>query len=120
MQTDRRAKTGVVIQLNTTDPEIQERALRNAQNLSAQYESSALAVELVIYGPAVPLALPDHPLGNRLAELARGGIDILVCAIALRNQGVAESQLAEHVTTVPSAVVEIVERQLEGWAYLRP
>lgn len=119
MTTDQPATPGVVIHLNSADTDVQEGALRSAANLLAQSQP-ARPVEIVVHGAAIGICLAGHPKEAAVADILALGTVVAACEIALNRQGIQRERLAPGVTTVPSAIVELVARQHQGWAYLRP
>lgn len=59
-------------------------------------------------------------LTERMAELARFGLRFAACRNAMRSLRIEPGELLPFVRTVPSGVVELVFRQEEGYAYIRP
>ena len=58
---------------------------------------------------------------EKIRELLREeGVEIAVCNNALRKNGIAAEELTEGVRVVPAGVVELAERQFQGYAYIRP
>jgi len=53
-------------------------------------------------------------------ELADRGVRLLVCENTLRSRSVPRDDFPGYIEIVPSAIVELVVRQIEGWCYLRP
>jgi len=81
------------------------RARSNAANFVAGVDNTE--VEIVVNAAAVAPAI-DHPHATDPY--------LRVCANTLRNKGI---EAPAHLTQVAAAVVYIVERQREGWAYIR-
>lgn len=77
-------------------------------------------VELVTHGPGVGLCLAGSPQAEAVAALIARGVVVAACENTLRAQSIAAGQLAPGVATVPSGVGELVRRQRQGWAYVRP
>lgn len=79
--------------------------------------------EVVINGPAVRSfnGLDVHPeYGDRMVDLANKGVVFIVCGNSLRNRQIPEDFLPEIISVVPQGVAYIVERQGEGFAYIKP
>lgn len=115
------SSAGVVIHLNSPDREVQAASLRTAANIANHSSPDiGLPVEVVVHGPAVEICLPEHELGTTVTELVEDGVAVAVCETALANHHIDRARLTRGVITVPSAVVELVQRQHQGWAYLRP
>jgi len=51
--------------------------------------------------------------------LARGVI-VAACENSMRSAGVTAEQLADGARIVPSGIAQLVRRQRDGWAYVRP
>jgi intracellular sulfur oxidation DsrE/DsrF family protein len=47
------------------------------------------------------------------------GVIIAVCNNSLKRLKIDPSELMQEVTVVPSAVVELIVKQSEGWSYLK-
>ena len=96
--------------------------LSNAANLLAAYEGEDRAplVEVLANGWAVG----GYLLGAQHIEvmnlLADQGIVFTVCGNALKGQGITADRLAPFVTVVPAGVRELADRQMEGYAYIKP
>ena len=60
------------------------------------------------------------PYLSTLAELAQGGTVVAACQNALRANQIDPQQLPDFVRVVPAGVVEIAQRQEEGFSYIKP
>lgn len=104
----------VVIQLNTVQSE--KPILGQIRNILKSEE--AIHIELVVHGEAGPLLLNSSGMAQALQELHAEGVAFFLCRNTLHSMGCTEKDLLTFVTIVPSAVVHIIKRQHEGWAYL--
>lgn len=100
--------------------------LTNAENMLQYYREhhQDCLLEIVANSQAV-LALVSvraRELGyfERLAALAGRQVAIRACGNALRAQNISPDQLGPFAEVVPAGVVELAERQAEGYAYLKP
>ncbi|MCK4177240.1 DsrE family protein [Aciditerrimonas ferrireducens] len=114
------SRPGVVVHLDEADPARQRLALANVANLLADLGPAAGPVELVVNGPGLDVALQGSPLAGDLAALQGQGVVVAACANTLAARGLERSALLPGVHVVPAGVSELVRRQREGWAYLRP
>ena len=72
-------------------------------------------------GGILRYAKEEAPEAEGCRELLREeGVEIAVCNNALRKNGIAAEELTEGVRVVPAGVVELAERQFQGYAYIRP
>lgn len=100
-----------------------EMVLKNAQNMVDYYEQSAIAcqIEIVANGEAVKdYALVNPKFETVMQELGKQNILFIACNHALEASGLASSDIFAFAAVVPAGVVEIADRQLEGYAYIMP
>lgn len=96
-------------------------ALNNINNLRTQFGPENVEVELVVYGPAIKmLAKTNTALAADLKALADKGVVLVACQNSMANNGLTSADMFPFITEVPSGAAEIVIKQTEGWAYLRP
>lgn len=113
------ASGGVVVHLDEADPAKHEAVLRNITNLLAELGEDT-PVELVVHGPGLAAALAGAPDAGAVRELLDRGVMVAACGNTMRRQGVAADQLVAGVRVVPAGIAQLVRRQREGWAYVRP
>lgn len=121
----KQVKHRVVMDLSVDGPERWEGILRNVDNLQKELGAANLELEVVVYGKAWPLAArPEKGGANELhakVEAAvRAGVRFAMCENTMRRNGLTKADLMPFMVTVPSAVSELVRKQTEGWAYLKP
>lgn len=110
---------GAVIHLNDATPERHRTVLRNVRNLSEDMPS--LAIEVVLHGDGVAVAVSHvSQVADIVLELQQRGVVVAVCQNTLRQQQIPESSLLPGMMLVPSGQGELVRRQLEGYAYVKP
>ncbi len=95
--------------------------LRNIANLLADLGADNVEVELVANGEGLLALLKTPNLhGETVVRLAAQGVRIAACATAARHLGLTREALLDPVALVPSGIGELVRKQAEGWAYIRP
>lgn len=110
---------GVVVHLDEPDPAKHAAVLGNITNLMEELGDGS-PVELVVHGGGLEAALADGPEAERLRRLLGQGLRVAACANTMRREGVTAEQLVEGVSVVPAGVAQLVRRQRQGWAYVRP
>ena len=55
-----------------------------------------------------------------MTDLALTGVQFSACNNALNGLGIAKEQLPEYVQIVPSGVLHLIEKQHQGYAYIKP
>jgi intracellular sulfur oxidation DsrE/DsrF family protein len=110
----------VVMQVSDNDPGKWNLALNNARNLQADLGASNVEIEIVAYGPGIGMLKSDSVVGNRIGEALGSGVKVAACENTMRGQKLQKSDMLGGISYVGAGVVEIMQRQQQGWAYLRP
>lgn len=114
------ALKGVVIQVSEADPAKWEMALINARNVHKAYGDQPIGVEIVAYGPGLKMLHSDSVVASGLAEAQKNGVKLLACGNTMALTHTTHDELTQGVGIVPAGVVEIIQRQQDGYAYVRP
>ena len=110
----------VVMQVSDNDPGKWNLALNNAKNLQADLGAKNVDIEIVAYGPGIGMLKADSVVGNRIEEALSSGVRIEACENTMRGQKLDKADMLAGIGYVPAGVVEIMQKQQQGWAYLRP
>ena len=113
-------KNKVVLQVSDNDPAKWNLVLNNLRNLQQDLGDEGVEAEVVAYGPGIGMLKADSPVAKRVADALKAGVQVGACENTMRNQKLARADMHPNVSYVPAGVTEIVQRQREGWAYLRP
>jgi intracellular sulfur oxidation DsrE/DsrF family protein len=119
-QTSAATPNRVVMQVSDNDPGKWNLALNNARNLQADLGASNVEIEIVAYGPGIGMLKAESVVGNRIGEAVGGGVKVVACENTMRAQKLSKSDMVGGISYVGAGVVEIMQRQQQGWAYLRP
>jgi len=93
----------------------------NIQNLLDDLGLDEVEVVVLANGEGVKALLQKPNVHQRqIQRLADQGVKFLACQNSLRFLGLDDGDLLESVEIVPAGVSELVKRQTEGWAYVRP
>jgi intracellular sulfur oxidation DsrE/DsrF family protein len=111
-------KLSVVWDLSSTDTSEQAAVFRQINNALAQVPD--MQIEVVFHGPAVYVMMKDSTqFTTRIKAAKEKGVTMAVCNNSLRRLKIDPSQIAAEGIVVPSAVVELIRKQSEGWSYLK-
>lgn len=113
-------RQGIVIQVSDNDPAKWNLALNNAKNLQDDVGAANVEIEIVAYGPGIGMLKLESPTGSRIADAAKAGIKVTACENTMRGQKLTKDDMLAGISYVPAGVTEIMKKQHEGWAYLRP
>jgi uncharacterized protein len=114
------APNKVVVQVSDSDPAKWNLVLNNVSNLQADLGADTLDVEVVVYGPGIGMLKKDSVVGERVAAAIKHGVKVVACQNTMRGQKLVAADMLEVVGYVPAGVVEIMQKQQKGYAYLRP
>jgi len=109
----------VVFDLTSRDTLEQKAVLRWLREVGAS--SPEAQMEVVMYGKGFELVMPERSAYTADVQTAmkNPNVKFKVCAMALRNNNVARSQLLPGVEPVPDGIREIVSKQQDHWGYIK-
>ncbi|MEW6119328.1 MAG: DsrE family protein [Pseudomonadota bacterium] len=113
-------KARMVIQVSQNDPAVWNLALNNAKNIQKDVGKDNVDLEIVAYGPGIGMLKAESEVANRIGEAVDSGVRVLACQNTMRNQKLKNEDMLAKVGYVPSGVVEIMQKQQQGFTYLRP
>ncbi|WP_309681815.1 DsrE family protein [Polaromonas sp.] len=110
----------IVIQVSDADPAKWNLALNNAKNLQDDVGAANVDVEIVAYGPGIGMLKLESATGSRIADTMKANVKVIACENTMRGQKLSKDDMLPAISYVPAGVTEIMKKQGEGWAYLRP
>jgi uncharacterized protein len=110
----------VVIQVSDSDQGKWNLALNNAKNIQTDLGAANVDIEIVTYGPGIDMLKLDSPVGGRIGEATTAGVKVIACENTMRGQKLTRADMLNGISYVPAGVVELMSRQQQGWAYIRP
>jgi intracellular sulfur oxidation DsrE/DsrF family protein len=78
-------------------------------------------MEVVMYGRGLDLVVSaKSPMASAVQEaVGLPHVTFAVCAIAMKNQKIDNTQLLPKVQVVPDGIGELVAKQRAGWGYIK-
>lgn len=118
----------LVIQVSDSDQAKFNLVLNNAANVSQDYSSRGedVEIEIVAYGPGLHMLRADtSPVKERMKSFKDGmpNVSFTACGNTMKTMAQHERKtipLLDGVQVVTAGVVRLIERQEEGWSYVRP
>ncbi len=109
----------VVFDLTSRDTLEQKAVLRWLREVGTS--SPDAQMEVVMYGKGFELVMPERSgyLADVKEAMKNPNVSFKVCAIALRNNNINQSQLLAGVQTVPDGIYELVSKQQDHWGYIK-
>lgn len=94
--------------------------LSNLAHLNEHYVNSDDVIELLVNGPAVLALQTSQARSASIQSALQPQNQLAVCQNSLDQRQINPGSLISAAKVVPSGVVELVEKQSAGYAYLRP
>lgn len=114
------AKNKAVFQVSDGDPQKWNLTLNNAKNVQDDLGSDAVDLEIVVYGPGIGMLKGDSPVAKRIADALKAGVKVVACEYTMKAQKLVYTDMLPAIGYVPAGVVELMKKQQEGYAYIRP
>jgi uncharacterized protein len=114
------AKNKAVFQVSDADPQKWNLTLNNAKNVQDDLGDDAVDLEIVVYGPGIGMLKSDSPVAKRIADALKGGIKVVACENTMKAQKLVYADMLPAIGYVPAGVVELMKKQQDGYAYIRP
>lgn len=110
-----------VFQVSDADPQKWNLALNNVRNVLDEYGGSkAVDLEIVAFGPGIGMLKGGSAVAARVADALKSGIKIVACENSMKAQKLVPADMQPNIGYVPAGVVELMKKQAQGWAYIRP
>ena len=110
----------MVIQVSDINPATWNLAMNNAKNVQKDLGKDNVEIEIVAYGPGIGMLKADAEMAGRVSEVVDSGVKVVACENTMRGQKLSRADMNPKVGFVSSGVVEILQRQQSGYAYIRP
>ena len=110
----------IVFQFTNANDTLQQKAfVKQLENITAHWPNAKY--EVVVYNQGVELVMKNNTKYQaRLQTLKAKGVNFVVCENTLKNRKISKEAFPEIlVGFVPAGIAEIVEKQEEGWSYIR-
>jgi uncharacterized protein len=114
------AKHRVVVQVSDDNPKTWTQALNVVNNVQAVYGKDNVDVEVVVFGLGSGMLKAESPLSNRIDDTLANGAKVYMCENTMKGQKLTKADMHGKVGYIPAGVIEIIEKQKQGWAVIRP
>ena len=109
----------IVFDVTSSNVKVHGAAVRHVKAMAKAYPDSKF--EVVMYSGAIDMVLKEKSsVAYDMEVLTKNkNVSFVVCEGTMKRHKIDKSQLISGVTTVPDGILEIVERQAEGWGYIK-
>ena len=113
-------KNKLIIQVSDGDSKKWSLALNNAKNVQQDLGRDQVEIEIVAYGPGLAMLKLDSEAGGRVAEAIDDGVRLVACENTMTSQKLTREDMLPRIGYVKAGVVELMQKQQQGYAYIRP
>ena len=109
----------IVFDITSKDTNVHKAVIRWCNEIANAYPDAKL--EVVYYGQSLEMVTQGKSIvSNEVTRLASGrNVTFSVCQAAMKRWNIDKSQLLPGVTTVPDGIYEILQKQREGYGYIK-
>lgn len=108
-----------VVHVNFADPERQEDALGNIENILKAVPTAQ--IEVVCHGKGINLVVTKQSKhAEKMEALMKQGVHFVACENTMKKKAIEKDALVAGVTSVLSGAIEVLLKQQEGYGYFRP
>ncbi|GAB3199643.1 intracellular sulfur oxidation DsrE/DsrF family protein [Pontibacter aydingkolensis] len=117
-KTEQVAQHRVVYDVVSADSAQQGKIMKHLEKMLNHWPDAQL--EMVVHGKGLDMLVKGKATAaEQLKVLQDKGVKFVACENAMRAHNVQKEQLLPGVLTVPMGVVEIIEKQEEGYSYIK-
>lgn len=114
------ARLRVVFQVSDVEVGKWNLALSNVRNVQTELPDDVPELEVVVYGPGIGMLKADSPVAARVAQALKHGVKIIACENTMRSLKLVYADMLPDIGYVPAGVIELAQKQQQGFAYIKP
>lgn len=108
----------IIFQVATSDTMAHGALTRQLNNIITAAPKAQ--IEVMCHGPGMSFIHKEKStVLNTLSDLAERGIDFVGCEFTMKMKNIKREQLLNEARTVPGGILEIVDKQNQGYAYIK-
>lgn len=110
----------LVMQVSDDDPKKWNLTLINARNVQREVGAQNVAIEIVVYGPAIEMLRIESEVGPGVDEAIKSGIKLVACENTMHGLHLTPADMLPDIGYTRTGVAYLMEKQEQGYAYVRP
>ena len=115
-----KGKYQIVIQVTENNPQTWNLALNNAFAFQRNVGKDNSEIEIVAIGPGLNMLKSESKSTARIEQALDKSIDVVACGETMHAMKLTKNDLIGGVRVVPGGLIELANKQREGWIYYRP
>jgi uncharacterized protein len=113
-------KNKVVYHVTTDDQRMWNQSLNNIRQLQKVLGKDNVEIELVVNGWGIGMLQMESAVGNRIDEAVASGVKVVACEATMADRKLSKDDMLKSIGYVPGGVIEVMQKQQQGYAYLKP
>ncbi len=113
-------KHRLLVQVSDDSPKTWNQALNNARNVQAEVGKENVAIRIVVYGNGIGMLKLDSEVAERVKQAVDGGISVVACENTMKGRKLVRADMLPDAGYVKAGIVDIMEKQQQGYVYVRP
>ena len=111
----------IVFSIDTLDDKEVNHVISTVNNVIKFYRPENTEVVVVVYSQGVKILRKDSDIHTkkRIEALMTYDIEFVACENSLRTLGIKKKELIEDLSYGTAGIVEIIERKLQGFIYIK-
>ena len=109
----------IVFDVTSADEKVHQKTMRHVKMMAQAYPESEF--EVVMYSGSINMVLQaKSTVKVDMEALADNkNVHFVICEGTMKRHKIDTSQLINGVTTVPDGILEIIQKQMDGWGYIK-
>jgi len=108
----------IAMQLVSGDTLVHKGLMRQLRNMLEA--APTMQLEVVCHGPGMDLLMSDRSMvADKVKHFSERGIVFLACENTIKEKQLDRSKVLPEAGFVQAGIIHIVERQEEGWSYIK-
>lgn len=108
----------IVMQLTSADTVVHKMLVKQLANILSVAPDTR--IEVVCHGPGLSFLNSSKSIvGKQLEAFSSKGVDLVACQFSMKERSVSKDQLFPFIRIVEAGIIEIVDKQNEGWVYIK-
>lgn len=109
----------ILFDVTSSNTSVHGATIRHVTGMSKAYTDSKF--EVVLYSDSYEMVLKEKStVAKEIEELTKNpNVSFVICQATMKRHKITQSDLISGVTFVPDGILEIVQKQAEGWGYIK-
>lgn len=108
----------VVIQISSEDTLVHKSLMKQLNNILTALPDTK--IEVICHGPGIYMLVTEKTIvQEKIQQMKSMGVAFMACENTMRERNISKEKIISQAGFVPSAMVEIITKQEDGWSYIK-